>query len=273
MSWNRQEGKSEKTTNKRRGGRFRVPPVLLVPLVLLVLAAGVWWAVRDAGSVTVSLAEASPLRRGGSIAVAASASSDAPRGETSSGVEPNAQDRRSTAPADGGGEEEPDEEEVSPAKEPRRESNVTGTDQLLSMASALAAGQSVPPLPISKDLDREFIDSLRKPIVVFDEDSEQTKRIKENMMQMREEMARMMEEGGGSVSQILREHEKIANENIAIHREAMAELRRICEESDEEEAEKYLKAMNSAFREMGIRQLEMPSVDADGETSTEEDGR
>ena len=54
MSWNRQEGKSENAKNKRRGGRFRVPPVLLVPLALLVLAAGVWWAVRGhAGRVTL----------------------------------------------------------------------------------------------------------------------------------------------------------------------------------------------------------------------------
>ena len=72
MSWNRQEGKSEKTTNKRRGGRFRVPPVLFVPLVLLALAAGVWWAVRGhAGRIPADregrapsrpIAEAKPVR-------------------------------------------------------------------------------------------------------------------------------------------------------------------------------------------------------------------
>ena len=63
MSWNRQEGKSEKTTNKRRGGRFRVPPVLFVPLVLLALAAGVWWAVRGhAGRIPADLEGRAPSR-------------------------------------------------------------------------------------------------------------------------------------------------------------------------------------------------------------------
>ena len=49
MSWNRQESKKEKGKSKHRGGRSRVPLVLLVPVVLLLLGVAVWWAAMPRG--------------------------------------------------------------------------------------------------------------------------------------------------------------------------------------------------------------------------------
>ena len=65
MSWNRNNSKSQRDTATAR--KRRVPPVLLVALVLLVLAADVWWAVRGSGAAP---AKPKAPRAGGKIAEA-----------------------------------------------------------------------------------------------------------------------------------------------------------------------------------------------------------
>lgn len=145
---------------------------------------------------------------------------------------------------------------------------IDSTDQLLGMAASLAEGQTVPPMPIPDEIDKDtFLKRLREPIKIFETDNENVVHLKENMMLMREEMAKALENGEGSISQILRDHEKLMNDNNKIRNDAIAELKAIRETGDEEGAKKYLMTINLALQQMGIREMEMPMTDREIEES------
>ena len=88
MSWNRNNSKSQRGAAAAR--KPRVPPVLLVALVLLVLSAGVWWAVRGGRGATAK--PATPRHAGGKIAEATPAA--APRPAKAERREPTKEEKR-----------------------------------------------------------------------------------------------------------------------------------------------------------------------------------
>ncbi len=127
----------------------------------------------------------------------------------------------------------------------------SASDQLLAMALGGEPGQDVPPLPLGPGVDHDFRESLKRPIVINDDDTEEVKRIKETVKAAREDMLKILEEGG-TVEAALREHERLQRDNNKIHREAVLEYRRILESGDEEGAAEYMRIMNTAFQQMGI---------------------
>ena len=89
MSWNR--GNSETRREAAAARKPRVPPVLLVPLVLVVLAAGVWLAVRgNAGRVTQPDREG----RAPSRPIAEATPATAPRAAEPAAREPTKEEKR-----------------------------------------------------------------------------------------------------------------------------------------------------------------------------------
>jgi hypothetical protein len=133
------------------------------------------------------------------------------------------------------------------------------TDDLISMAMGSSGGGQMPPLPLSGNLDKEFLESLKDPIVINDDDTEEIKERKRIVAETRKEIDALMKQGI-SFRAILAEHEKVFNENAQIRAEANAELRKICEEGDAEGVQKYLDTINAAFQEMGIEELRMPKT-------------
>ena len=133
------------------------------------------------------------------------------------------------------------------------------TDDLISMAMCTSGGGQMPPLPLSGNLDKEFLESLKEPIVINDDDPEEIKERKRIVAETRKEIDALMKQGI-SFRSILADHERVFNENAAIRAEAKAELKKICEEGDAEGVQKYLDTMNAAFQEMGIQELEMPKT-------------
>ena len=87
MSWNR--GNSETRRGAAAARKPRVPLVLLVPLVLAVIAAGVWWAVRGRGETARPTA---PRHAGGQIAEVTPAA--APRAAEPAAREPTKEEKR-----------------------------------------------------------------------------------------------------------------------------------------------------------------------------------
>ena len=136
-----------------------------------------------------------------------------------------------------------------------------GTDQLIAMAMTSAqGGGAMPPLPnIGSAEDKEFKESLKKPIVINDDDPDNVKNVKQLVQQTREEIIKLMEENPNmSFSDILQEHRNIHNDNVDIRAQATKELQKIIDEGDIEGAVKFRTTMNLALQQMGISEITTP---------------
>ncbi len=112
-------------------------------------------------------------------------------------------------------------------------------------------------MPIGPQLDEDFRKSLSKPIIINDSDTLEVKTLKRIVMEAREEMKRLMDQGQ-TPSQILMEHERLAGENFKVRADAMKELTDIEKSGDYEGAVKYAQTVNGVLRKMGIEELPMP---------------
>ena len=131
------------------------------------------------------------------------------------------------------------------------------SDDQLAMAVGGGGTQAIAPIPMAATSEQEFLESLKKPIVIDDDDPERVKRIKEAVIAARETMKQMMDEGK-SYREALAEHQKLVNENVETRNQCMAELKQLVDAGDREGAEHYLKTMNVALEQMGIPALTMP---------------
>lgn len=134
------------------------------------------------------------------------------------------------------------------------------TDDLLSMV--LVEHGSVPPLPIAGNMDREFWESLKDPIVVNADDDEPVAEKKRAVAKLRLEVDELMKQGIG-FSDILREHVRIFNKNEALRADAIAELRQIRDEGDTEGTKMYLDKVNEYLQSQGAAPISMPTTMAE----------
>ena len=134
------------------------------------------------------------------------------------------------------------------------------TDDLLSMV--LVDNGPMPPLPLSGNMDKEFLESLKDPISVEDGDDEKTIARKEAVIALRKEVDELMRQGVG-FTDILREHQRIFNDNRALRDEAIAELRRVRDEGDTEGTRQYLEKVNAFLEKRGIEPISMPTTMAE----------
>ena len=134
------------------------------------------------------------------------------------------------------------------------------SDQVMAMIASADASGAIPPLPISRDIEAEFLASLKQEIVILDTDDEQTRALKQAVKETREEMKRLVD-SGLTVAQVLAEHQKLANENAKVRNEAMLELKQMLDSGDIEGAQKYKRKINIALQQMGIAELSIPVTD------------
>ena len=135
------------------------------------------------------------------------------------------------------------------------------SDQLLAMAmGGRSDGLGAPP-PMPGGVSNEaFLESLKKEIVINDDDSEAVRELKQKVIDARAEVLEMVKEGS-SLDDILAEHHKLAMENDEIRRECQQELKRLVDSGDMEGAQKYRDTMSLALSQMGIAELRMPMTD------------
>lgn len=130
-----------------------------------------------------------------------------------------------------------------------------GTDQLIAMALQSADGRGAPmPGMSGKSLDAQFKESLKTPIVINEDDSPELKKIKQDVIAAREDMAAMIEEGR-SVADVLQETVKVNKENAETRKTCLKEYREILQSGDLDSAKKYLLKINIALQQMGIKEL------------------
>jgi hypothetical protein len=146
----------------------------------------------------------------------------------------------------------------APTIPPRKQLFHTHTDQLLAMIASIEPGVPGPPLPIPDNFDEMFLEQCKQPIVIEDDDSDEIKEIKKKVWEARQEIAKIMKEENLTFKQVIDEHQETVSYNYKIWKDASAELEQIFKSGDIEGAKKYHKAMNEAFRQAGILELDMP---------------
>lgn len=130
-------------------------------------------------------------------------------------------------------------------------------DQVIAMALSVGPGQSMPPLPhLDKSLEQDFVNSLASPIVINDDDPEDVKELKARVKETKAYLVQEIKKGG-SLLEILREHQAEVERNADSHLMAVQEMQKLREECGEDAALAFVKEVNEAFRARGIPEIEI----------------
>ena len=144
------------------------------------------------------------------------------------------------------------------------------SDQMIALSLSIPSGQGLPPMPANAVSDEEFRRSLEEDIMILDTDSAEVRDLKAKVIVAREDIKAMMKKGY-SVMQVLQEHHDLFNDNTKLYADAVLEMKAILAKGDREGARKYAVAMNSAFQQMGVPEIPVPSVDGKYEEKTARD--
>ena len=163
---------------------------------------------------------------------------------------------------------------VTPATVPIQETNTLAdisektapvfsnvTDQVITMVLSPSDG-GIPPIPLTPDMEQAFLKSLKTEIVILDTDDEKTRALKQSVKETREEIKRLMDQGV-TFTQVIRDHQRLVNENAKVRQELLLELKRIRDSGDIDGAVKFRREMNAALQQMGIKELTLPVTEAE----------
>ena len=135
------------------------------------------------------------------------------------------------------------------------------SDQIIAMAaSGAASGYAMPPMPVMNNADEEFLKSLEKEIKVNDDDTDEVKALKQNVIAIREEIRQLMSEGH-SFAEVIKDHRDIVNHGVEMRKEASRIIKDFLDNGDNEAANECLEKVNEVLAGMGIQGVEMPLTD------------
>ena len=132
------------------------------------------------------------------------------------------------------------------------------SDQVLGMIASALPGRDMPPMPITKSIDRDFERSLDAPIIINDDDSDEVKAVKQAVMQLRIEVQAIKEAEGISVYEILTQHQDLMRENAKLRSDAQKEAVDLYRSGDEEGAKVYVEKVNEELEKLGAEPIRMP---------------
>lgn len=132
------------------------------------------------------------------------------------------------------------------------------SDQILALATAENHGGVLPPLPgVGPNFKYAFAESLKKEIVVNEDDPDAVKALKERVKQARQEMLEAIAQGM-TAEEVLAEHRKMQEHNASMRMEAVKGLREYLDKGDAEGAKAYCAKVNEALDGMGMMRIELP---------------
>jgi hypothetical protein len=133
------------------------------------------------------------------------------------------------------------------------------SDQLIAMAIHGAnGGVGMPPLPMGDSVEEDFRRSLASPIEIRDDDSDEVKLVKMEVMAVRDVLKERIAQGM-TVRQALEEHQDEVNHIATYNAEALAMLREIREKEGPEAAREFFKTVNKNLKDMGIKEIPSPA--------------
>ncbi|MBQ3344080.1 MAG: hypothetical protein IJG84_19430 [Kiritimatiellae bacterium] len=265
MAWNRNNSRSQ-----RGAAAARKPRVLLVALVLLVLGAGVWWAVRGGGGT----ASATDVRKAGRIAerkpdLPKARVEEAPRGEVA--------ERRSNVPPEqrvmhtnvyGYVINRPHTavvitNKLDDAEKPVEERIFSNSaDQKIAGLLLLEPGEMLVGDATSlfgRGFTRAFLKSIETPIVVEEGDDQFTAELKRAVREAKKEL-KAKYDAGEDIGKLMLEEVRELQE-IGLYREELkdqvAKFSRDKSQSEEDLGD-FVKAANMLLESRGGKPLKMP---------------
>ena len=128
------------------------------------------------------------------------------------------------------------------------------SDDLIAMAISVKPGESMPPMPIDANIDKEFAASLLSPIRINDDDSDEVKEIKARVIETRAYLAEEIKRGG-SVYQALMDHQNEQNRIADNRLMAIQEMQKVRAEMGEDAANEFRDRVNESFRIRGIPEI------------------
>ena len=132
-------------------------------------------------------------------------------------------------------------------------------DLVLASIAMIPLDQPLPPMPNMGNLDEAFRKAIQSPIIIRETDSDRAKAMKEGALNLRKEIAELMDEGY-TVDQIMAEHNSLRQKNIEFRGEFQKELNELYRQGKIDEAQNYCEKMNEALQEKGILPLIMPGT-------------
>ena len=247
------------------GGTWRA--AILVAAILAVLGGGLWWWLgREKSQPSQSTKQSVAKQKPAAAPKGADASDSKPTvvGKDTQDTKkkptakPQAEGRVAGAPDLPTIPAAPTSTPSIPPLPPQTFSNAS--DQVLAMIASADASGDMPPLPISRDIEADFLKSLKQEIVILDTDDEKTRELKLAVKETREQLKQLIA-SGKTVAEVLAEHQQLAGENAKVRNNAMAELKQLVESGDIEGAKEYKRKINVALQQMGIAELSIPVTD------------
>ena len=139
------------------------------------------------------------------------------------------------------------------------------SDNILAVALSGDMDGKLPPLPIVDNIEEEFVKSLKVPIKIFDDDSEEIKESKRRVIEAREIISEEMKKGRG-FREILDEHLAMRESNAEAREIVMESVIDLKKNGDPESLNKYLEKANEYLRNIGAGEVnEFPIKKRKGE--------
>ena len=131
------------------------------------------------------------------------------------------------------------------------------SDQLIAMALSSQPGQSVAPMPVDANVEQAFLDSLLSPIKINEDDPDNVKEIKANVIEARAYIADEVK-AGKSVREVLEAYQRQMNDIADRHLMAVQEMQKIKAEYGIEAAREFAVRVNEAFCARGVPEINVP---------------
>lgn len=132
------------------------------------------------------------------------------------------------------------------------------TDNILSMLLTQHGSGPIPPIPYTENMDKEFLESLKDPIIIDKNAAPEIQERQRIVREARMEVKALMDQGL-SFREIAAEHETLVNRNAATRAEALAELKKERDKGDSEGTQKFLDEINETLEDMGVDPISMPT--------------
>lgn len=135
------------------------------------------------------------------------------------------------------------------------------SDQLLAVALSGDNEGGLPPLPIPSEaeLEEAFVNSLKKPIVINEDDTEAIKESKRRVMEAREIVDEQLKQGK-SFKEILEQHLADRKQAGELREEAMQGAIDLKKSGDDEGLQEYLKNVNEYLSSQGVSEIQSPTT-------------
>ena len=135
-------------------------------------------------------------------------------------------------------------------------------DQVIALAISAKPGEAMPPLPDLHGIDEDFAKSFLTPITINEDDPENVKELKRNVIETKKELLEAVK-GGKTVMQALQEHQSAMERMESSRLMAIREMQRISAEDGVEMAQEFAKKVNEDFEGKGIPAI--PVIGNNGE--------